>query len=561
MDHQQTSEHPGDGIDWKLLHRLPRTAKRVLELGCGNGTLGEEFKHFVPNCHYVGVTGDPEAASQATPRLDRVIQGDLSTLDPATALAREKPFDVLVLNDFLDQTPAPADVLTRWLPFLTRDASVVALASNAGHWRALDGMPGEDGAGQGKRAWILEEAKALLKNCGIEVTKVTSRKAEGPALDQMVAGLAGDLARLNVDQAYFLQHGLTTQFIMIGSRQPQTPLLVQAMTLRPVGAVNDVRIDLPQQTLSTIPGVHTMVDSRTTDLSLGRAFNDKIFLFHRPIMTYAQDLGSLRKLLGLGYLLVAEFDDHPVRWPTIQENNHLTFRGMHAVQTSTDALAKLYRKLNPEVAVFPNAVVRLPDPPARAPAAPVRLFFGALNRQEDWAPIMPALNRVLAAQGDRVSVSVVHDQEFFDALETPHKEFHPLCDYATYQRLLGACDISLMPLLENSFNAMKSDLKFIEAAAHGVVALASPVVYAKAIRNGRTGMIFRSAEDFETQLRELIDDDDRRLHIGAAARDYVRAERMLAYQTAKRLAWYRSLMKRRKQLTLALYRRVPELAP
>ena len=51
--------------------------------------------------------------------------------------------------------------------------------------------------------------------------------------------------------------------------------------------------------------------------------------------------------------------------------------------------------------------------------------------------------------------------------------------------------------------------------------------------------------------------------LGDAARDYVAQNRMLAYQVAPRIAWYRSLWARREALTAALQERlaaVPELA-
>ena len=47
--------------------------------------------------------------------------------------------------------------------------------------------------------------------------------------------------------------------------------------------------------------------------------------------------------------------------------------------------------------------------------------------------------------------------------------------------------------------------------------------------------------------------------LGNAARSYVAGERMLAYQVAERVAWYRSLWARRVELTNALYARMLEM--
>jgi glycosyltransferase involved in cell wall biosynthesis len=169
------------------------------------------------------------------------------------------------------------------------------------------------------------------------------------------------------------------------------------------------------------------------------------------------------------------------------------------------------------------------------------------------------LNAVSAILGDRLRFSIVHDQALFDGLESPHKVFTPTCDYDTYLNLLGACELSFMPLADTPFNRAKSDLKFIEAAACRVCALASPVVYGDTLEDGRTGMLFRSPEELRTRLLRACAMPDIARGIADRARDYVAAERMLAYQVADRIAWYRDLWARREALTEALFARAPEL--
>jgi glycosyltransferase involved in cell wall biosynthesis len=190
------------------------------------------------------------------------------------------------------------------------------------------------------------------------------------------------------------------------------------------------------------------------------------------------------------------------------------------------------------------------------------LFFGALNRERDWAPLMPVLNEVAEKVGDRLRFCVVHDQGFFDALHTPHKQFTPTCDYDTYLALLGQCEISLMPLGDTPFNRAKSDLKFIEAGACRAASLASHIVYADSVEDGHTGLLFHNAEELRDRLLRLVAMPELARDLGDAARHYVAGERMLAYQVAPRIAWYRSLWARRAALTVALQARltgVPQL--
>ena len=136
----------------------------------------------------------------------------------------------------------------------------------------------------------------------------------------------------------------------------------------------------------------------------------------------------------------------------------------------------------------------------------------------------------------------------------------PLCGYDTYQALLAASEISFMPLLDTPFNRCKSDLKFIEAAAHRVTALATATVYEQSVADGQTGVLFRSPEELGQRLLRLVANPDITQAIGDAARAYVARERMLAYQIAERTAWYHDLWARREELHRALLERMPELA-
>jgi glycosyltransferase involved in cell wall biosynthesis len=219
-------------------------------------------------------------------------------------------------------------------------------------------------------------------------------------------------------------------------------------------------------------------------------------------------------------------------------------------------MAEILRQYNPEVAVFPNAIVALPDVRNFATPNVMTLFFGALNRERDWQALMPVINAVAAKAGDRLRFQVIHDQLFFDALETPHKTFTPTCDYDTYLRVLGESELCFMPLGDTPFNRAKSDLKFIEASACRVASLASTVVYGDSIEDGRTGLLFRDPTEFHARLLRLVAMPELAQDLAEAARRYVAEHRMLAYQVAPRIAWYRSLWVRREALERARQARI-----
>src|SRR5262249_43181189 len=213
----------------------------------------------------------------------------------------------------------------------------------------------------------------------------------------------------------------------------------------------------PGAFLATIPGVRVLTGTGLQFDDLGRTWpgEEKVFLQQRVIIPRSDHLRLQKALLANGYLIVGEVDDDPEHFAELARTDYLALRSCHCIHTTTEVMANSLRVYNPHVMVFPNQVAALPPwrgDQDRSASGPVTICFGALNREADWAPILPALNRLLAVHGEGVRVQVVYDRSFFDALATPHKAFEPLCSYDRYRSILGAADIALLPLEPTPFN-------------------------------------------------------------------------------------------------------------
>lgn len=544
-----------------LLHRIPLSARVVLDVGCGRGDLGGAYRRLNPTARLLGIEPNPELAAVARTRLHEV-----AVADPALDFL---PFDVaegidaIVYGASLQSMDEPFQVLRQHAEHLTHDGMMLICVPNIEHWsfalRLFRGNWNYEPQGlldHSHLRWFSRDGmRRSLTDAGLFPCDVFPRVFDGDQAQVFVSHLAPGLRALGIDPEDYLRRAGPLQYVWRVRKEPQRRMIVAGNMLPPVGGVSHVRVVHPLNAMATDPSVTTRLSDQL-ESDPGGDDSPRVFVLHRPALSGDQGRATLRRIIDAGWLVVTEFDDHPDFFQIMQDADQLTFRGVHAVQTSTLPLANVLRKRNPEVAVFPNSIVALPDVHNFQAPDHVTLFFGALNRDADWENLMPVLNEVAAKMGDKLRFQVVHDAGFFEALETPYKSFTPICDYETYQRLLGQCEISFMPLADNAFNRAKSDLKFIEAAAARVAPLASAVVYGDSIEDGKTGLVFRDTDELRERLLRLVAMPDLARQIGDAARAYVAEHRMIAYQVAARIAWYRSLWVRREALTQALERRL-----
>jgi SAM-dependent methyltransferase len=551
-----------------LLERIPLDAAIVLDVGCGAGSLGAAYRRLNPRARLLGIENDPAAAELAARRMDEVAVVDVEQ-DPLP-FEFDRPIDCIVYGDVLEHLRDPWSLLRRHVAALSDDGTILICVPNLEHWsfadRLLRGTWDYEPSGlfdETHLRWFsLETMRKGLLSLGLTLCNVHPRVFGAADAAAFATRIAPALTALGVDPQLYAQRATPLQYVWRARKYPRELLTVAANMLEPVGGVSHVRVVFPLQAMNSDPTVSARLVANR-EVAQGSGDAPRIFVLHRPALSGEQGAAVIQRLFSDGWLVVTEFDDHPDHFGMLHADDQYAFRGVHAVQTSTPALAAILRTLNPEVAVFPNAVRALPDVRNFLDPKVLTLFFAALNREPDWAPLMPALNAVAEKVGERLRFCVVHDRAFFDALRTPHKMFTPTCDYDTYMALLGRCEISFMPLGDTPFNRAKSDLKFIEAGACRVAALASNVVYADSIEEGRTGLLFHDADELRERLVRLIAMPELACGLGNAARSYVAGERMLAYQVAQRIAWYRSLWARRVELTNALSARMmkrPQLA-
>ncbi len=565
-----------------LLRLLPRDARVIVEVGCGSGALAAEYRRCNPRARYLGIEFHRPAAEQAAQVMERVVLGSAETVTPEDLGISPGDVDCLVYGDVLEHLDDPWGLLARQAAWLRPGGMVLACIPNVQHWTLLAGLLRgrwhyeEEGLldRTHRRFFTLAEIHDLMSRAGLQVHDVQPRTFIGPDFSKFCQALAAALQALGVAPAEFEQQAAALQYVVRALRPgaPTTRLFIQT-AIGESSVCARIRVHEPDLFLKTIPGVRTFTSEENVPLLDASPEEEKVLVWQRCSWKYPEHLGFYHELLRRGFLLVGEYDDDPRFFPSVCARDLLTLRCCHCLQTSTQPLAALLRQYNPHVAVFANQLTSLPPPVlpplprfggegggegVNGPGTPLGLFFGRLNRESDWQPLMPALNRVLADEGQRVIVRVLHDQAFFDALQTPYKTFEPLCPYDRYVQILRQCDIALLPLLPTEFNLNKSDLKFVECAGHGVTALASPTVYEQSLVDGVSGLLFRSPAEFEDRLRLLLRDASLRQRLTTAARAWVAENRLLAFHFKDRYDWYLRMRAILPQLNAQLRQRAPE---
>ncbi len=119
-----------EGFNERLCDAVPPGARRVLDVGCAAGRLGEELKRRLDGRYVAGIELDAAAARTAATRLDDVFVIDIEeSLPPIEAGS----LDCIVFGDVLEHLREPETALRRLGGLLADDGTVIISVPNVQH--------------------------------------------------------------------------------------------------------------------------------------------------------------------------------------------------------------------------------------------------------------------------------------------------------------------------------------------------------------------------------------------------------------------------------------------
>ena len=328
------------------------------------------------------------------------------------------------------------------------------------------------------------------------------------------------------------------------------PLQIEVLVNSP-GPHDEVRIREPFSALQAL-GVDCRIHERPF------RFNDcirphSLVIWQRPLpQSRQQQWEHLQWLRKRGCLLLTEWDDHPHLFPAgprqrLIDQDLAPLRLCHGLHTSCTKLADALRTVNPLTLVLENAIARIPAlQMVKHKAEPLRVLIANQNRGSDQRRMIGGLKRWLA-EDPLLELVIIADRELASSLPQERIRFAHLLTYKRYRRIMGKCQLALLPLSRSLSHSCKTPIKLMECAAESVATVSGPELYGpQAIRG--LSLLAESPEQVVEHARKLANDRQATKALVTRAHHWVCSEMALQVQLPQRLWLYRMLWRKRQAI-------------
>lgn len=228
-----------------------------------------------------------------------------------------------------------------------------------------------------------------------------------------------------------------------------------------------------------------------------------------------------------------------------------------AVWCSTPATAGHYRHLNSDQHLLPNTIdsALWGDPlahPPWNPAIPLRLLFaGTFTHAGGLDLVLPALERLAAERPGSFELTIIGVAKTLPShpwlrRATIPKGRNRYPEYVRWLRDSGPFDVGIAPLRVHPFDFAKSDLKFLDYTALGLLTVASTVgAFVPHAEAGRLLGAGEGTEGWYERLSDVLSDPTLGRTIVGRAREYVSSERTASVASRLMLAAIDEVARRR----------------
>ena len=162
-----------------ILELVPDDAKKILDIGCSIGVLGQQIK-LKNAAEVVGIEVDAKMAEIAEQKLDNVIIGNIHKINLEDFFLPNY-FDCIIFADILEHLRDPWNILKECEKFLAHDGIIIASIPNVRHLHTIVNLvfkgywPYRERGIHDKthlRFFALKNTKELFQNAGLRIVKL-----------------------------------------------------------------------------------------------------------------------------------------------------------------------------------------------------------------------------------------------------------------------------------------------------------------------------------------------------------------------------------------------------
>jgi 2-polyprenyl-3-methyl-5-hydroxy-6-metoxy-1,4-benzoquinol methylase len=196
---------------------VPPTARRILDLGCATGSVGEALARDL-GAEVVGVESDPVYAEAAEPRLSKVVLGDLEALATEDGLAAKLgTFDCVIAGDVLEHLVDPETALQSFAGLLAPNGTAIVSLPNVRYWQTFWQL-GRRGSWPRRRAGLFDrdhlrwfttaDGLELVRAAGLEPRRIEREYRLTPLGSRLDRHLPGTIGRTPLRPFFVFQFAI-----------------------------------------------------------------------------------------------------------------------------------------------------------------------------------------------------------------------------------------------------------------------------------------------------------------------------------------------------------------
>jgi SAM-dependent methyltransferase len=233
-------------VNEKLYAAIPAAAK-VLELGCGTGRLGEQYKKAHPGAQWVGVDVSREALTIAAARLDATYCVDL---DETALDGVGSGYDCVVMGNVLEHLKYPERLLEELKAITTPEATLLLGVPNMSHISVLERLIMGDACYDDEglmdrrhlRFYSCSSLFKMLLDCGWLPHQQDCEQVRTPNMP-LTEGLLKLSTELQIPLSTAVRYLVTYQVIARCTKLPELPELEQPVSVI-VPVTNEAQLGL-----------------------------------------------------------------------------------------------------------------------------------------------------------------------------------------------------------------------------------------------------------------------------------------------------------------------------